>query len=94
MVSIACLPHAMPLLEVVRTRKTSPQVIVDLLDVVKKIKKIPLVVGSSAGFAVNRMFFCYSKAAMLLVECGADIYQVDRPITNFGFPMGPFSMQM
>ncbi|GLT32513.1 hypothetical protein SLA2020_071760 [Shorea laevis] len=84
--------HVMPLLEIVRTKHTSPQVIVDLLDVGKKIKKTPIVVGNCTGFAVNRMFFPYTQAAMLLVERGTDLYQIDRVITKFGMPMGPFRL--
>ncbi|XP_057476267.1 glyoxysomal fatty acid beta-oxidation multifunctional protein MFP-a-like [Actinidia eriantha] len=84
--------HVMPLLEIVRTEKTSPQVIVDLLDVGKNIKKTPVVVGNCTGFAVNRMFFPYTQAALLLVEHGADVYHIDKAITKFGMPMGPFRM--
>ncbi|KAL3634630.1 hypothetical protein CASFOL_021684 [Castilleja foliolosa] len=84
--------HVMPLLEIVRTQKTSPQVIIDLLDVGKKIKKTPVVVGNCTGFAVNRMFFPYTQAALLLVERGADVYRIDRAITKYGMPMGPFRL--
>ncbi|KAL6588129.1 hypothetical protein OROMI_001107 [Orobanche minor] len=84
--------HVMPFLEIVRTPKTSPQVIVDLLDVGKKIRKTPVVVGNCTGFAVNRMFFPYTQAALLLVERGTDIYQIDKAITKFGMPMGPFRL--
>lgn len=84
--------HVMPLLEIVRTEKTSPQVIVDLLDIGKKIRKTPVVVGNCTGFAVNRMFFPYTQAAVLLAERGTDIYQIDRAITKFGMPMGPFRL--
>ncbi|KAL8157993.1 hypothetical protein AgCh_002629 [Apium graveolens] len=84
--------HIMPLLEIIRTEKTSSQVIVDLLDVGKKIKKTPVVVGNCTGFAVNRMFFPYTQAALLLVDRGADIYQIDQAITKFGMPMGPFRL--
>lgn len=84
--------HVMPLLEIVRTNKTSPQIIVDLLDVGKKIRKTPVVVGNCTGFAVNRMFFPYTQAGLLLVERGADVYQIDRVITKFGMPMGPFRL--
>ncbi|KAL6503365.1 hypothetical protein OROGR_025288 [Orobanche gracilis] len=84
--------HVMPLLEIVRTQRTSPQVIIDLLDVGKKIKKTPVVVGNCTGFAVNRMFFPYTQAALLLVERGTDVYQIDRAITKFGMPMGPFRL--
>ncbi|KAK6913755.1 3-hydroxyacyl-CoA dehydrogenase, NAD binding [Dillenia turbinata] len=84
--------HVMPLLEIVRTERTSPQVIVDLLDVGKKIKKTPVVVGNCTGFAVNRMFFPYTQSAILLVERGADVYQIDKAVTKFGMPMGPFRL--
>ncbi|PQQ00219.1 glyoxysomal fatty acid beta-oxidation multifunctional protein MFP-a [Prunus yedoensis var. nudiflora] len=84
--------HVMPLLEIVRTNRTSPQVVVDLLEVGKKIKKTPVVVGNCTGFAVNRMFFPYTQAGLLLVERGADVYQIDRVITKFGMPMGPFRL--
>ncbi|KAK9288148.1 hypothetical protein L1049_016596 [Liquidambar formosana] len=84
--------HVMPLLEIVRTQRTSPQVIVDLLDVGKKIRKTPVVVGNCTGFAVNRMFFPYTQAGLLLVERGTDLYQIDRVITKFGMPMGPFRL--
>ncbi|KAI3720244.1 hypothetical protein L6452_21157 [Arctium lappa] len=49
------LAHIMPLLEIGRTAKTSPQVVVDLLDVGKKIRKTPVVVGNCTGFVVNRI---------------------------------------
>ncbi|XP_047311340.1 glyoxysomal fatty acid beta-oxidation multifunctional protein MFP-a-like [Impatiens glandulifera] len=84
--------HVMPLLEIVRTERTSAQLIVDLLDVGKKIKKTPVVVGNCTGFAVNRIFFPYSMAAHLLVEHGSNVYQIDKVITKFGMPMGPFRL--
>ncbi|KAL6844990.1 hypothetical protein ACP4OV_025163 [Aristida adscensionis] len=84
--------HVMPLLEIVRTHQTSSQVIVDLLDVAKKIRKTPVVVGNCTGFAVNRMFFPYAQAAAFLVDYGLDVYHIDRVITQFGMPMGPFRL--
>ncbi|KAK7387916.1 hypothetical protein VNO78_22714 [Psophocarpus tetragonolobus] len=84
--------HVMPLLEIVHTKQTSPQVIVDMLDISKKIKKTPVVVGNDTGFAVIRIFFPYRLAALLLVERGADVYQIDDVITKFGMPMGPFRL--
>lgn len=82
--------HVMPLLEIVCTHHTSSQVIVDLLDLAKKIQKTPIVVGNCTGFAVNRMFFPYAQAACFLVDHGLDVYHIDRVITQFGMPMGPF----
>ncbi|TYK10724.1 peroxisomal fatty acid beta-oxidation multifunctional protein AIM1 isoform X1 [Cucumis melo var. makuwa] len=85
--------HVMPLLEIVRTEKTSPQVILDLMTVGKIIKKVPVVVGNCTGFAVNRAFFPYVQAAQFLVNLGVDLFRIDRVITNFGLPLGPFQLQ-
>ncbi|VAH56918.1 unnamed protein product [Triticum turgidum subsp. durum] len=85
--------HIMPLLEIVRTEKTSPQAILDLITVGKIIKKIPVVVGNCTGFAVNRTFFPYTQGAQLLVSLGIDLFRIDRIISNFGMPMGPFQLQ-
>jgi enoyl-CoA hydratase/3-hydroxyacyl-CoA dehydrogenase len=82
--------HVMSLLEIVCTHHTSSQVIVDLIDLAKKIQKTPIVVGNCTGFAVNRMFFPYAQAASFLVDYGLDVYHIDHVITQFGMPMGPF----
>ncbi|KAJ7568488.1 hypothetical protein O6H91_01G034400 [Diphasiastrum complanatum] len=84
--------HVMPLLEIVRTEKTSPQTILDLMTVGKIIKKVPVVVGNCTGFAVNRVFFPYSQAALMLVDLGIDVYRIDNAIKAFGMPMGPFRL--
>jgi len=82
--------HIMPLLEIVRTNRTSAQVILDLIALGKTIKKVPVVVGNCTGFAVNRTFFPYSQSAHLLANLGVDVFKIDRVITEFGLPMGPF----
>ncbi|XVF80602.1 hypothetical protein PTKIN_Ptkin15bG0087000 [Pterospermum kingtungense] len=84
--------HLMPLLEIVQTEKTSPQVIVDLLAIGKMMRKTPVVVRNYTGFAINWMFFPYSQAALMLVEHGVDLYQIDQAVTAFGMTMGPFRM--
>ena len=88
---VVCSPaHIMPLLEIVRTEKTSPQAILDLITVGKIIKKVPVVVGNCTGFAVNRTFFPYTLGSQVLVSLGIDVFRIDRVISNFGMPMGPF----
>ncbi|KAI4364451.1 hypothetical protein MLD38_020541 [Melastoma candidum] len=84
--------HVMPLLEIVHTQHTSPQVVVDLLDVGKKMGKTPVVVGNCTGFAVNRIFFPYTQGALFLVERGVDAYRLDKVIAKFGMPMGPLRL--
>ncbi|KAJ0981277.1 hypothetical protein J5N97_009532 [Dioscorea zingiberensis] len=84
--------HILPLLEIVHTQKTSPQVVVDLADVGRKIQKTPIIVGNCTGFAVNRMFIPYTQSALYLVYHGLDVYNIDNAITNFGMKMGPFRL--
>ncbi|KAJ6957852.1 peroxisomal fatty acid beta-oxidation multifunctional protein AIM1 [Populus alba x Populus x berolinensis] len=85
--------HIMPLLEIVRTEKTSAQAILDLMTVGKTIKKVPVVVGNCTGFAVNRAFFPYTQSALILVHLGVDVFRIDKLISSFGLPMGPFQLQ-
>lgn len=85
--------HVMPLLEIVRTQKTSAQVILDLMAVGKIIKKVPVVVGNCTGFAVNRAFFPYGQGAQFLLHMGVDPFRIDQIIYDFGLPLGPFQLQ-
>ena len=80
----------MPLLEIIRSDKTAIQIIVDLINLGKVIQKVPVVVGNCAGFAVNRMMFPYTHSAQMLADLGVDIYRIDKAVTAFGLPMGPF----
>ncbi len=84
--------HVMPLVEIVRSKKTSARTVNALIGLAKTIKKTPVTVGNCVGFLVNRIFFPYGQAAGLLVDCGIDPYRIDRVIFDFGMPMGPFRM--
>jgi len=84
--------HIMPLVEIVRSDKTSPQTLNTLIQLAKALKKTPVTVGNCVGFLVNRIFFPYGQAAGLLVDHGVDPYRIDQVIYDFGMPMGPFRM--
>ena len=84
--------HVMPLVEVVRSRQTSPQTLLTAIELTKRLKKTPVTVGNCVGFLVNRIFFPYGQAAGLLVDHGVDLYRIDKVIYDFGMPMGPFRM--
>jgi len=53
---------------------------------------MPVRAGNCDGFIGNRVLGVYAAAAMHMVEDGASPYDIDRVITEFGYPMGPFSM--
>jgi len=84
--------HIMPLLEIIRTKQTSPQVIAASVLLSKNTNKIPVVVGNCVGFTANRVFFPYGQGASLLVDSGIDPYRIDRALESFGMPMGVFKM--
>jgi 3-hydroxyacyl-CoA dehydrogenase len=84
--------NIMRLLEVVRAKKTRPDVLATAMAVAKKIGKTAVVSGVCDGFIGNRMINAYSLQALLMLEEGASPQQVDKAIEKFGFAMGPFRM--
>jgi 3-hydroxyacyl-CoA dehydrogenase len=85
--------NVMKLLEIVRGRETSKEVIATSVKLGKRIAKVPVVVGNCFGFVANRMLAYYMREAYLLLEEGASVAQIDNVLTDFGMPVGPFGMQ-
>jgi 3-hydroxyacyl-CoA dehydrogenase/enoyl-CoA hydratase/carnithine racemase len=84
--------HVMQLVEVVKGSHTSAESVQLLTDLTKRIKKVGVLVKNSPGFVGNRMIFVYVMEAMLLLEDGASVGQVDMVMRRFGMAMGPFEM--
>jgi len=85
--------NVMKLLEMVRGKATRKEVIATSLKLAKKLNKVGVVVGNCFGFVANRMLAYYMREAYLLLEEGASVPQIDRVLTDFGLPVGPFGMQ-
>src|SRR5262245_39474959 len=85
--------NVMKLLEIVRGRETSKEVIATSLKLAKRLGKVGVVVGNCFGFVANRMLAYYMREAYLLLEEGASVEQIDRVLTTFGLPVGPYGMQ-
>jgi len=85
--------NVMKLLEIVRGRETSKQAIATSLKLAKRLGKVGVVVGNCFGFVANRMLAYYMREAYLLLEEGASVEQIDRVLTEFGLPVGPYGMQ-
>jgi 3-hydroxyacyl-CoA dehydrogenase len=85
--------NIMKLLEIVRGRETSKSVIATSVKLGKRLAKVPVVVGNCFGFVANRMLAYYMREAYLLLEEGATVPQIDRVLTDFGLPVGPYGMQ-
>jgi 3-hydroxyacyl-CoA dehydrogenase len=84
--------NIMKLLEIVRAKKTRPDALATVVDLARKIGKTAVVSGVCDGFIGNRMINAYSQQALLMLEEGASVQQIDRAIEKFGFAMGPFRM--
>jgi 3-hydroxyacyl-CoA dehydrogenase/enoyl-CoA hydratase/3-hydroxybutyryl-CoA epimerase/enoyl-CoA isomerase len=84
---------AMPLVEVVRTVKTSPLTLARATSWVRQMRKTPIVVADCPGFLVNRIITPYLRSFIGLVAEGIDPYRIDRLMQNYGWPMGPATLE-
>jgi 3-hydroxyacyl-CoA dehydrogenase / enoyl-CoA hydratase / 3-hydroxybutyryl-CoA epimerase len=84
--------HRMPLVEVVRGAKTSDATLVSAVALARRLGKTPVVVADSPGFVVNRVLMPYLSEAMVLLEEGYPLVEIDQAMRRFGMPMGPFQV--
>lgn len=82
----------MPLVEVIRGRKTSDATMATAAAYARALGKSPIVMNDGPGFLVNRLLLPYMNEAVLLVCEGADLRKVDKAAKAFGMPMGPFTL--
>lgn len=81
--------HMMPLVEVIRGKKSSEAAVAATVKLAGKMGKSAIVVNDCPGFFVNRVLFPYFGGFDLLVRDGADFQAVDKVMEKFGWPMGP-----
>ncbi len=82
----------MPLVEVVATDHTRPDVVKQAVDFAVGLGKEPVVCRDSPGFIVNRVNRPFTLEALrMLGEGDAGVEQVDRAVKSAGYPMGPFA---
>ncbi|HEY2993283.1 MAG TPA: 3-hydroxyacyl-CoA dehydrogenase NAD-binding domain-containing protein [Methylomirabilota bacterium] len=84
--------NVMRLLENVRGNRSSKSTVATAMAVGRRINKVPVLVGVCYGFVGNRMLHQRGLQAEKLILEGALPHQVDKVLTDFGFPMGPFAM--
>ncbi len=84
--------NVMRLLEVVRGRATSNEVIATSMALGKKLGKVAVLAGNCRGFIGNRMIAPYLREAHFLVEEGASVEHVNQALYDFGMAMGPLAV--
>src|SRR5499427_5736930 len=83
--------NVMRLLEIVRGKASSKEVIATCMALSKRIGKVGVLVGNCRGFVGNRMFHPYRREAQFLVEEGASVEAVDKALYDWGMAMGPLA---
>jgi len=80
----------MPLVEIIPSKQTKPEVIATIVALAKKAGKTPIVVNDCPGFLVNRILLPYINECAKMVDQGESVEHIDTLIEKFGMPMGPF----
>ena len=85
--------HIMKLVEVVQGEKTHAGIAKEVMDLCRRMDKIPVLCKDAPGFIVNRVARHYYLEAMHLVQNNvATIENVDAAMEAAGFKMGPFKL--
>jgi 3-hydroxyacyl-CoA dehydrogenase/enoyl-CoA hydratase/3-hydroxybutyryl-CoA epimerase len=80
----------MPLLEVVRPEAASEEAVNTAVALGARMGKTAIVVADAPGFYTTRVLGVMLNEAALMLNEGARTDDVDRAMTDFGFPVGPF----
>ncbi|HZR08697.1 MAG TPA: fatty acid oxidation complex subunit alpha FadJ [Myxococcales bacterium] len=84
--------HKMPLLEVIRGRSTGAEAVATVVALGKRIGKTVIVVNDGPGFYTSRILAPYMNEAAFIFNDGAAVEDIDRALTDFGFPVGPMQL--
>lgn len=83
----------MKLVEVVKAEQTSEETIAALVNLTRKLGKVPVVCKDAPGFIVNRVARPYYIESLRIAEEGLVNFEtIDRLLENCGFRMGPFRL--
>ena len=87
-------PQSMELVEIVRGERTSDETVEEVAAAARKMKKTPIVVHDSPGFATSRLGVALGLEAMRMLEEGvATAEDIDRAMElGYNHPMGPLRL--
>ena len=84
--------NVMRLLEIIRGRATSKEVVATCLALARRLGKVGVVARNCLGFIGSRMMEPYWREAEFMVEEGASVEEVNQALYEFGMAMGPLAM--
>jgi 3-hydroxyacyl-CoA dehydrogenase/enoyl-CoA hydratase/carnithine racemase len=82
----------MPLLEIIVTERTAPWATATAHALGCAQGKTPIVVRDGPGFYTTRILAPYLNEAILVLEEGGRVEDVDRALKDFGYPVGPIAL--
>jgi 3-hydroxyacyl-CoA dehydrogenase len=82
----------MKLLEIVRGAVTESEALVTSIALARRLKKTAVISRNAFGFIGNRMFEPYRAQAVSIAEEGAQPWDVDRALVEWGMAMGPLAV--
>ncbi|MDR3418930.1 MAG: fatty acid oxidation complex subunit alpha FadJ [Nevskia sp.] len=82
----------MPLLEIIATPQTAPEVIAACAAFGKAQGKTVIVVRDGPGFYTTRILAPYLNEATRILAEGVDPHAVDDALMDFGYPVGPITL--
>ncbi|HEV8661146.1 MAG TPA: 3-hydroxyacyl-CoA dehydrogenase NAD-binding domain-containing protein [Thermoanaerobaculia bacterium] len=82
----------MPLVEVIRGKRTSDVAAVTVASFARKLGKTVVYCNDGPGFIVNRILGPYMNESDFLLEEGNSIESIDEALIDFGMPMGPMAL--
>jgi 3-hydroxyacyl-CoA dehydrogenase len=84
--------NVMKTFEVVEGAKTAPVTLAAAMKIGRAIGKISAYAGNCDGFVANRSRIPFNLEQGLMIEEGALPEQVDKVMVDFGYPVGPFTV--
>jgi 3-hydroxyacyl-CoA dehydrogenase/enoyl-CoA hydratase/3-hydroxybutyryl-CoA epimerase len=84
--------HKMPLVEIIVGEQTSDATLARSMDLVKRIRKTPIVVNDSRGFYTSRVFSTYVQEGIAMLGEGVVPALIDNAGRMAGMPVGPLAL--
>ncbi|MEU8664337.1 3-hydroxyacyl-CoA dehydrogenase NAD-binding domain-containing protein [Actinoplanes philippinensis] len=76
----------MPLVEVIKGEKTSDRTVRRALDVVRKLRKTPIVVNDSRGFFTSRVIGTFTNEGLAMLAEGVPPASIEQASSQAGYP--------
>lgn len=82
----------MPLVEIIKGKRTSTETVARALDYVGQLRKTPIVVNDSRGFFTSRVFGTYCAEGARMLEEGIAPALIENAGRMAGMPVGPLAV--